>query len=60
MRFNADTNQGPVSVVVTEVADETVTVDANHALAGQSLNFAVEVQDVRDATEEELSAGRIG
>lgn len=43
--------------VVTEINDELVTVDFNHALAGKSLTFNVEVIEVRDATEEEISHG---
>jgi len=57
MNFQAQSEQGPVNVVITNVSDETVTVDGNHPLAGQTLNFNVEVVEVRDATEEELSHG---
>ena len=56
MRFN--TNRGDV-VTVTEVGNETVTVDGNHPLAGVELNFAVEVMDVREATTEELEHGHV-
>ena len=42
---------------VTEVGEELITVDFNHALAGKSLTFNVEVVEVRDATEEEISHG---
>ena len=42
---------------VTAVNGETITVDFNHALAGKSLTFNVEVIEVRDATEEEISHG---
>ncbi len=59
MRFQAETDQGPVPVTVTAVTAATVTVDANHELAGQQLNFAVRITDVRDATEEELSHGHV-
>lgn len=57
MRFQAESNQGPVSVIVTEVSDAQVTVDGNHVLAGENLNFAIEVTDVRDATQEEIDHG---
>lgn len=57
MRFQAESNQGPVSVIVTEVSEEEVTVDGNHALAGENLNFSIEVTDVREATQEELDHG---
>lgn len=56
MKFQ--TNQGQV-VTVTEVTPETVTVDANHELAGVELNFDVEVMEVRNATSEELSHGHV-
>lgn len=59
MRFQAQTASGPVAVVVTEVADETVTVDGNHPLAGKTLNFAVEVVEVRDATADEIQHGHV-
>ncbi len=42
---------------VTEVGESTVVVDFNHMLAGKSLKFNVEVLEVRDATEEEISHG---
>lgn len=56
MRFS--TNQGGV-VTVTDVGLESVTVDGNHPLAGVALNFAVEVVEVRNATEEEISHGHV-
>ena len=52
-----DGNSLPIRV--TNVADETVTIDFNHQLAGQRLTFEVEVMDVRDASEEELSHGHV-
>jgi FKBP-type peptidyl-prolyl cis-trans isomerase SlyD len=59
MRFQAQSNAGPRTVTVTSVADEAVTVDGNHPLAGQTLNFEVEVADVRAATKEELEHGHV-
>ena len=56
MKFQ--TNQGHV-VTVTEVTTDTVTVDANHELAGVELNFDVEVMEVRNATEEEIAHGHV-
>jgi FKBP-type peptidyl-prolyl cis-trans isomerase SlyD len=56
MKFS--TNQGGV-VTVTEVGLEDVTVDANHELAGVELNFDVEIMEVRNATEEEISHGHV-
>ncbi|MEH6650437.1 MAG: peptidylprolyl isomerase [Motiliproteus sp.] len=59
MRFEATTAGGPVSVLVTRVEGDEVTVDGNHPLAGQTLNFKVEVMDVRDAAADELEHGHI-
>ena len=44
---------------VTAVAEDSVTVDFNHALAGQSLTFNVEVIDIRDAEQEEILHGHV-
>ena len=57
MQFQAQSDQGPMHVIVTEISDETVTVDGNHPLAGQTLHFDVTVEQVREATAEELSHG---
>lgn len=59
MQFQANTDQGPVSVRVTKVDDEDITVDGNHPLAGKHLNFSVTITDVRAATEEEISHGHL-
>lgn len=56
MQFS--TNQGHV-VTVTEVGLDSITVDANHALAGVELNFEVEIMEVRQATSEELAHGHV-
>ena len=44
-------------VTVTEVEGDNVTLDGNHPLAGVDLTFDVEVTEIRDATEDELSHG---
>jgi FKBP-type peptidyl-prolyl cis-trans isomerase SlyD len=59
MQFQAKTEQGPQTVTVVAVDDENVTVDANHALAGETLNFQVKVVDIRPATAEELEHGHV-
>jgi len=43
--------------VVTHIEDGKLTVDGNHPLAGQTVKFLVEVKDVRDATEQEVTTG---
>jgi FKBP-type peptidyl-prolyl cis-trans isomerase SlyD len=59
MRLQAQTPQGPRAVVVTRLVGDMVTIDGNHPLAGKNLNFDVEITDVREATEEELSHGHV-
>ena len=59
MRFQAETEQGPVPVVVTSMDDETVTVDGNHPLAGKELHFNVNIAEVRDASAEEIENGHV-
>jgi FKBP-type peptidyl-prolyl cis-trans isomerase SlyD len=34
-----------------------VDVDFNHPMAGKTLRFEVDIQDVRDASEEEIAHG---
>ena len=54
-----NTRQGPRQATVLKVGRFNIDVDANHPLAGQTLTFDVEVTDVRDATEEEISHGHV-
>jgi FKBP-type peptidyl-prolyl cis-trans isomerase SlyD len=60
MQFHAQTSQGHTRVVtVTRIVGDMVTVDGNHPLAGENLNFEVEVTEVRDASAEELEHGHV-
>lgn len=59
MRFTAESDNGHISVVITELTDAMATVDGNHPLAGVVLNFDVNIADVRDATEEEVAHGHV-
>src|SRR5690554_6387641 len=59
MQFHVQTPGGPQVIRVVEVSDETVTIDANHPLAGQTLHFDVEVVEARDATDEEQEHGHV-
>lgn len=46
-RFEARTPDGqPLMLTVVEVADDTVTVDANHPLAGKDLVFEIELLEI--------------
>jgi len=57
MSFRAESNAGPMTVIVREIKDDAITIDGNHMLAGQVLNFKVAVKSVREATAEEISEG---
>jgi FKBP-type peptidyl-prolyl cis-trans isomerase SlyD len=59
MRFQAQTQSGTQVVTVAAVSGDQVTVDANHPLAGQTLNFKVKVSDVREASDEEIEHGHV-
>lgn len=45
-QLTANTPQGPITVVVKEVKENTVILDGNHPLAGKDLIFDLEVIEV--------------
>ena len=47
-------------LMIAEIEGETVTLDGNHPLAGQTLRFEVTVESIRAATKEEVENGRPG
>ncbi len=57
VQFQARDADGLHIATVTKVADDEVTLDMNHPLADETLHFDVEIKEVRQATEEELSHG---
>jgi FKBP-type peptidyl-prolyl cis-trans isomerase SlyD len=59
MRLHAHTAEGPRPVTVTALTGDMVTIDGNHPLAGQNLNFDIEIVDIREATAEELAHGHV-
>ncbi|MEX1139161.1 MAG: peptidylprolyl isomerase [Bacteroidota bacterium] len=59
MQFRTEGSGHSQVVTVTAVEKDTVLVDANHPLAGKTLNFDVSVVSVRKATAEELSHGHV-
>ncbi len=60
MQFHASGPDGSMQVVtVRDLDGDDVTVDGNHPLAGQRLNFQVKVVTVREAAAEELAHGHI-
>ncbi len=60
MAFQAMTENGVSIVYVKEIKGDSVTVDANHDLAGKRLHFEIEIDSVRDATEDEIKSGMAG
>ena len=59
MQLVAQMPHGPAPFTILELTEELVTGDFNHALAGKSLTFSVEVVDLRDASEEEITHGHV-
>jgi len=55
MQFESETDDGELEIVtIKSVEGNEVTIDANHPLAGVTLNFDVEIVGVREATAEEI------
>ena len=46
-----------VQVVVKEIKEESVVVDFNHPLAGKDLVFTVTINNIREATPDEVASG---
>ena len=59
MQFEANGPMGPITVVVKSVDADTVTIDANHPLAGMPLHFDIEIVEVREASVEEVLHGHV-
>ena len=60
MTFQAQGPDGATQrIVVTGVEGDSVTIDANHPLAGVQLHFDVQVVGVREATDEEIAHGHV-
>ncbi len=59
MEFYADGPNGPVMITIQGVEGDEALVDGNHPLAGQTLHFAIEVVEVREATDVEKDHGHV-
>lgn len=52
MQFHASGPDGSMQIVtIRDLDGDDVTVDGNHPLAGQRLNFEVKIVDIRDASQ---------
>lgn len=58
MKFQTNTGEEAQVVKVVAIDGNLVKVDANHPLAGFTLYFDLEILQVREATDEEVAAGR--
>eukprot|EP01132_Coremiostelium_polycephalum_P018859 gene18858-22458_t len=58
MQFHASAPDGQMQIVtIRDLDGDDVTVDGNHPLAGQRLNFQVKIVAIRDASQEEAPSG---
>lgn len=58
MAFTAQAEGGQeVPLWIDSIEGDKVMVDNNHPLAGETLNFEVEIVSVRDASDEEIAHG---
>jgi len=54
-----DQDGNPMDGTVLEIGDDTVKMDFNHPLAGESLGFSGTILAVREATQDELDHGHV-
>ena len=52
-----NTEQGQREVTITKVGKFMVTIDTNHPLAGKTLQFELQVESIRAASDEEIQHG---
>ena len=59
-QFHAESPEGDMlTVTVTKIEGDDITVDGNHPLAGIALNFDVKIADIREASAEEIEHGHV-
>lgn len=54
-----NTDQGQQWVTVLKKGLKTVDVDGNHPFAGKTLSFVITIEDVREASAEEIDHGHV-
>ncbi len=57
MQLEFQSEQGDQVATVIAIDGDNITLDANHPLAGETLNFKVSIVSIREATEDELQHG---
>jgi FKBP-type peptidyl-prolyl cis-trans isomerase SlyD len=57
--YSQDDDGNPVSLRITAVAGDSVTVDANHKHAGKTLVYEIKIHSVREAEQRELEHGHV-
>ncbi len=56
--FYAENEQGqPMPFTVLNIEGDDITIDFNHALAGETLNFDVTISGIRSASPDEIAHG---
>lgn len=59
MRFSAETSNGVRLFTIVEIEENSVVMDGNHPLAGETLHFEVEVVSIREPDPAELAHGHV-
>lgn len=60
IQFHAESPEGDMlTVTVTKIDGDNITVDGNHPLAGIALNFDINIVDIREASSEEIEHGHV-
>lgn len=59
MPDGGDDDDETLIFTVTDIADDKVVLDGNHPLAGMALRFALNVAEVREASDEEIAHGHV-
>lgn len=60
IQFHAEGPEGEtLTVTVTKIDGDDITVDGNHPLAGIALNFDIKIVEIREASAEEIEHGHV-
>ena len=57
MFYSEDPDGNPMPFTILNVEGDNVTIDFNHTLAGETLNFDVTITGIRAASQDELAHG---